>query len=92
MQDLMKGTTKSGFKYSINPLVFRDFEFLEHAEAIQSGDRSMKNIKETLQILLGESGFEKLKEHAKKNNGGYADIEFMMNVITEICENPALKN
>jgi len=91
MQNI-KGTTSTGFKYTINPSVLRDWDFLENAEKLKSGDASMGTIKNTLVLLIGESGFDKLKEHARKQNDGFADVEFMMNTITEIVSSDALKN
>ena len=89
--DKISGVTRNGYKYSVNPAIKKDFDFLELAERMQGGDNSIKTLKEMLICLLTENGFNKLKEHARKNCG-CADIEYMVAAIQDICDNPELKN
>lgn len=88
---MVKGKTKSGFSYEINPAILKDWDFLELVDAFQNGDTSFKSIKSLLCMLLTEDGFDALKEHIRTQNGT-ADVTLIMHEFTEICNNPKLKN
>lgn len=88
---MIKGKTKSGFKYEINPEIKKDWDFLELVDGFQKGDTSLVNIKNLLVMMLTEDGFLALKQHVRSKNGT-ADVEKIMAEFVEICNNPDLKN
>lgn len=88
---MVKGKTLSGFEYEINPDIFKDWDFLELVDSFQNGDTSLSNVKKMLCLMLSEDGFERLKEHIRKLYG-VANVDKIQVELTEICNNPKLKN
>ena len=64
----MVGKTESGFKYNINENIFKDWDFVTLADSIQHGGATMKEINDMLIMVLGEKGFDSLKEHIRKKH------------------------
>lgn len=81
---MLKGQTQSGFRFSINPDIQKDWDFLECIDALNGGDTSLTMVKKTLVLLLGNEGFERLKAHVKKKCNGVANVDVMVAEITEI--------
>ena len=64
---MLKGKTKSGFKFAIDKDVLDDWELLELLEKIDSGDMSV--MPKAITFLLGNRQYENLKKFIKKRDG-----------------------
>jgi hypothetical protein len=84
------GKTKSGFKFSINENIFKDWEFTTLVDSIRNGG-TMKDVNDLYIMMLGEKGFDALKKHIRKIYG-YVDVEAMKSEITEITNSAKVKN
>lgn len=81
---MIKGTTKSGFEFTIDPEVFNDWEILETLYDIDEGNSQLAV--KVARSVLGTDQLEGLKEHIKAENGGKATIEAMGDALQEIFE------
>ena len=85
---MIKGKTKNGFEYEIDPDVFDDWKLLRKIRAIDRGDEGMAvDVAET---ILGAEQLELLENHIEKENGK-VPITIIMAELEEIFEtcNPA---
>lgn len=89
---MVKGKTASGYKYSINEAILKDWDFVLSLSELQSGNTSMKIANNVLTAFLTPEGFEDLKEHIRKKNDGFAPIDKIMAEFNEICSNEEIKN
>ena len=64
---MLKGKTKSGFKFEIDKEVLDDWELLELLEKIDSGDVSV--MPKAITFLLGDRQYQNLKKFIKKRDG-----------------------
>lgn len=64
---MLKGKTKSGFKFEIDKEVLDDWELLELLEKIDSGDVSV--MPKAITFLLGNRQYQNLKKFIKKRDG-----------------------
>ena len=83
----MKGTTKSGFKYSIDERATKDWRFIGLTKKMTKGDNieQFNALDEALEMLLGgPEEKEKLLQHVEKDNDGYAPIEKVVEEFNEI--------
>lgn len=85
----IKGTTESGFRYSIDPNVFRDFELIELIGSVDEGNPFA--LPKVVERILGEKQKENLYTFCKKRNG-FVDIKVVSNILKEIFENASIKN
>lgn len=77
---MVKGSTSTGFKFSIDPDAIKDMEFIElAAEAEENGLLLPKMIEH----VLGKEQKEKLYDHVR-NNKGRVMIEDVSEEIKEI--------
>ena len=87
----MTGKTKSGFKYSVNENVYKDWEFVTLTDALRTGEGTMKEINALLTMVLGDKGFDSLKAHIRKSYG-YVDVESVKTEFAEIVNATKVKN
>lgn len=85
---IIKGTTKSGFRYAINTEVFRDMELYEVAARV---DDDILLTPKFLEKLLGKKQKENLYNFVR-NNKGMVPVEKVSQISLEILENKELKN
>ena len=86
---MIKGITKSGFKFEISDKALDDFELLELMADVDSNALLVPKIFEK---LLGTKQKENLIEFMKKRDG-YASIEKMAKILEEILlSSQKLKN
>lgn len=85
---IIKGITKSGFRYAINPEVFRDMELYEIAASV---DTNVLLAPKFLEKLLGEKQKENLYNFVR-NEKGMVPVEKVSQISEEILENKELKN
>ena len=88
---MIDGKTKSGFKFKINEAIFKDWDFLTLADTIRNNGATMSEVNKLITMVLGEKGFESLKEHVRKKLG-YADHTMIENEFKEICSSAQVKN
>lgn len=88
---MVEGKTKSGFKFKVNENIFRDWDFLTLSDTINNGNATMENVNKLISMVLGEKGFDSLKDHIRKKLG-VADYDAVKNEFKEICENTKIKN
>lgn len=62
----MKGTTESGFKFSIDERALNNMELIE---AIAAADKNASNLPKALNLLLGEKQKLALYEHVREKDG-----------------------
>lgn len=92
---MIEGKTKSGFNFAIDERVTTDQRLLDLIVDSESDDASVK-IKATRQLyvfLLGQKGYEDLKTHVMKKNGGYCPADVISAEFIEIMQSSKeLKN
>ena len=71
--------TKSGFSYTLPEGLVDDFEYLE---LIQKAQQNPLTVIEVARYLLGEEGYNRLKEHCRVD--GKVSTEKVIAEITEI--------
>lgn len=75
---MVKGTTRTGFKFSIDPLAIKDMEFIElAAEAEENG----LVLPKMLERVLGKKQKDKLYDHVRDSKG-----RVLIDVINEEVE------
>lgn len=79
---MIKGKTKSGFEFEIDPNVFNDWEILEALYDIDNGNAQLAV--KVARSVLGRDQLDKLTEHIKAQNDGKATIEAMGDALEEI--------
>lgn len=86
---MIKGTTKSGFRFEVNENIGRDLEILRLVRKSQEDDLYIIDLAEK---VLGERQLNILQNILKKRRG-YADVEDFAKEIFEIFTSiPQLKN
>lgn len=91
---MVKGKTESGFEYQYNEAIAQDWEFMKHVGAFKSDEKidAMVGMQKAVAMLLGDQE-EKLIEHVKSKNNGFAPFEEVMKEFNEILEgNKTTKN
>ena len=77
---MVKGTTQTGFKFSIDPDAIKDMEFIElAAEAEENG----LVVPKMLERVLGEKQKKKLYDHVR-NSKGRVMIDDINNEVEDI--------
>lgn len=85
---IIKGTTKSGFNYQIDPDNFFDMEFWEK---MAETDDNPFLLPKVISIALGEEQKENLYNFCR-DSGGKVPVRKVVGVIKEIFENDQVKN
>lgn len=90
---MVKGTTKSGFKYEVDKDQLTNVEFLELFAKMQNGDGMV--VFELLEIVLGTEQKKKLYDHCRNKKGMVpvdAVTEEVTDIFTTLSEAQATKN
>lgn len=88
---MVKGTTKSGFEYHLDPAAFTDAEFLEDFVAIRDGNDQFAFF-HFLVKLLGAEQKKALYDHVRTEDGKVpvpaltAEVAEMMTALGEAAE------
>ena len=86
---MIKGTTKTGFKYSIDPQVMDDFELIEYISQVEDNPILYPKLCEK---LLGSNQKEKLINHVKAlDENGVAKISLINQELEDIFNNQTTK-
>lgn len=86
---MLKGETKTGFKFSISDDALDDWELLEQLAELDKGNTGV--IVKVIPSLLGDKQAEKLKEHCRED--GKVKITRMASELSEILKaNEQTKN
>ena len=75
---MIKGTTKSGFDYTVQEEALDDYELLEELREIDKGNTSL--VVDAIEKIIGP---EQLKEHVR-DEAGRVSIKRMFDEIGEI--------
>ena len=86
---MIKGKTKSGFRYSIDENVITDFEFIENLEKVMDNGAGLSK---TLVILLGEKQKKALINYVRDKKTKRVPIKDVMKEVEDILSNPKIKN
>lgn len=87
----MKARTKSGFSVEIDPEVMDDWETLEDLAKADSGH--MQSLIDAMKRIIGESGYDSLKEHVRKlSANGKVSTKKMQEEFSELITSIAPKN
>lgn len=82
---MYQGTTKSGFKYKIEPDVFDDYELLEAIYMVDTKG-SQAHMVDVINLLLGSEQKEALMDHLR-NKDGRVKMTAMFETVMEIFTN-----
>lgn len=63
---MIKGKTKTGFEFELDTKTLDDYEVLELYESVAETGLGAKKL---LVRLIGEEGYNRLKEHCRKKDG-----------------------
>lgn len=63
---MVKGTTKTGFNFSVDPEVIRDMEFIELAAAAEENGLVLPKM---IERVLGKKQKQALYDHVRNKNG-----------------------
>lgn len=85
---VIKGTTKSGFNYQINPDIFLDMEFWEKMAEVDDNPFLLPKV---VSAALGEEQKENLYNFCR-DASGKVPIDKVIGIIKEIFANNQLKN
>lgn len=86
---MVKGKTKSGFKFEITDDAYNDMELLDLIASISDGE--VQNMSKAADKLLGKEQREKLYEHIRDENGR-VPIDKFETEFGEILTYDKLKN
>ena len=78
---MIKGTTKSGFDYTVQEEALDDYELLEELREIDKGNTSL--VVDAIEKIIGPEQKEQLKEHVR-DEAGRVSIKRMFDEIGEI--------
>ena len=79
---MVKGTTKTGFKFSVDPDAIRDMEFVELAAAVEDNGMLLPKM---IELVLGAKQKQKLYDHVR-NDKGRVMIDDINDEIKEIFD------
>lgn len=84
-----KQTTKSGFKFELDPKRLDNYELLESVSEIEEDPIAVVRV---LKLLLGKEDVKRLKEHLR-NEDGIVPANKLMNEIQDMFQSQAeIKN
>lgn len=87
---MIKGTTKSGFKYTLYDDKLDDYELLETLCEIDRGDVTL--VPKMANQLLGEKQMSRLKDHVRNERGSVSATKMMDEISQIFYGAKALKN
>lgn len=77
----MEGKTSSGFKFTVSPEVFKDWDFVESLADLTAEDNPLALVP-AVRKMLGKDQYKQLKEHCRE--GGIVSTVKMSAEIKEI--------
>ena len=86
---MIKGTTKSGFEFSIPEGLDSDFRFIKAFSLIKSGDeeKALDGAVNLVSVIFSdEKEEERLYKHLAKDHGGRVPLEVLFEELNEIIE------
>lgn len=87
-ENLIVGTTKSGFDYTIDKRCLTDWKFVDLSTRAMdkrlSDFERLSVTREMLDFVLGVEQCEALENHIRANNDGFAPIDVYMGEVEEI--------
>lgn len=86
---MIKGKTKSGFRYSIDENVITDFEFIENLEKVMDNGVGLSK---ALIFLLGEKQKKALINYVRDKKTKRVPVKDLMKEVEDMLSNPKLKN
>ncbi len=84
---MLKGTTKSGFKFEIDDKRLNNYELLEAISEIEESPLALPRV---IKLLLGDNKAKALKNHVRDDEG-FVSSEKLSAEIMEIFESQTLK-
>lgn len=84
---MLKGTTKSGFKFDVEDKRLNNYELLEAISEIEESPLALPRV---IKLLLGDSKAKALKNHVRDDEG-FVSSEKLSAEIMEIFESQTLK-
>ena len=84
---MLKGTTKSGFKFEIDDKHLGNYELLEAISEVEDSPRALPRV---IKLLLGDSKAKALKNHVRDDEG-FVSADKLSAEIMEIFESQPLK-
>ena len=79
---MLRGTTKSGFNFTLKEEALDDYELFEMLVDLDAGDAS--KLPQVMKMLFGEKQKNRLIEHLKQKNKGRASLTATMEEVNEI--------
>lgn len=79
---MVKGETKSGFKFQLNEEAMNDMEFIEF---LAKTEESVTALPKVIEMVLGENQKKKLYDHIRTKDGR-VPLEAVNNEISEIFD------
>ncbi|MCQ2211306.1 MAG: hypothetical protein MJZ34_13560 [Paludibacteraceae bacterium] len=92
---MIKGETKSGFKFEIDERVLKDWRVIRLVAKIEKNENPMDTVEYIENVgnkILTEKGFNKLLKHIEKQNDGFCLIDDVGNEIADIFAQINSKN
>ncbi|MDU5253046.1 hypothetical protein [Anaerococcus vaginalis] len=86
---MIKGKTKSGFRYSIDENIITDFEFIENLEKVMDNGAGLSKV---LIILLGEKQKKALINYVRDKKTKRVPVKNLIKEVEDILSNPKIKN
>lgn len=86
------GKTKSGFEYHYDERILSDWSYLNLLKKLVKSEEEVSKVEkfsltmDMFSIVLGEKQTEKLVEHVRKNNDGYAPFNVLDEEFSEIIK------
>lgn len=84
---MLKGTTKSGFKFDIDDKHLGNYELLEAISEVEDSPLALPRV---IKLLLGDSKAKALKNHVRDDEG-FVSADKLSAEIMEIFESQSLK-
>ena len=84
---MLKGTTKSGFKFEIDDKHLGNYELLEAISDVEDSPLALPRV---IKLLLGDSKAKVLKNHVRDDEG-FVSADKLSAEIMEIFESQPLK-
>lgn len=86
---MIKGKTKSGFRYSVDENIITDFEFIENLEKVMDNGAGLSKV---LIILLGEKQKKALINYVRDKKTKRVPVKNLIKEVEDILSNPKIKN
>ena len=85
---MLKGKTKSGFKYEVSDDMLNNYELIE---VLADVDTNTLLLPKLVKMLLGDEQKQKLSDHVRTESGT-VPLDAISNEIMEIFQSGQLKN